>query len=210
MLAGLGPASLGRAAALDLGAGFGMHSIPLARMGYEVTAVDSSAHLLATLSDHAAGLAIRTVESDLMRFVEHCKAPLDLILCMGDTLTHLLDVEVVANLFAAACRLLKSGGRMVLTYRDYTGDPIAALRFVPIRGDADRILTCCLETTPSHLVVHDLLHERAGAVWKTSASSYRKIRLRPLWVTEILQSLGFEVHCDADARGMIRVTAAKP
>ena len=61
-----------------------------------------------------------------MRFVEHCKAPLDLILCMGDTLTHLLDVEVVANLFAAACRLLKPGGRMVLTYRDYTGDPIAS------------------------------------------------------------------------------------
>ena len=32
--------------AIDLGSGFGMHAIPLARLGYAVTAIDSSAILL--------------------------------------------------------------------------------------------------------------------------------------------------------------------
>lgn len=35
--------------ALDLGAGFGMHAIPLARLGYAVTAIDSSTELLSQL-----------------------------------------------------------------------------------------------------------------------------------------------------------------
>ena len=42
----------GRGLALDLGAGFGMHAIPLARGGYEVVALDTSAELLDALREH--------------------------------------------------------------------------------------------------------------------------------------------------------------
>ncbi|MEP7297535.1 MAG: methyltransferase domain-containing protein [Burkholderiales bacterium] len=42
--------------AVDLGAGFGMHSPPLARTGFRVLAIDTSQHLLAELQQHAAGL----------------------------------------------------------------------------------------------------------------------------------------------------------
>jgi hypothetical protein len=46
------------AIALDLGAGFGMHSVPLARRGFSVVAVDSSAALLGELRGHAGALPI--------------------------------------------------------------------------------------------------------------------------------------------------------
>src|SRR6185312_17315128 len=74
--------------AVDLGAGFGMHSIPLARRGFEVLALDSSAELLRELRTLAAALAVEAVQDDILSFREHLTggAP-EVILCMGDTLT---------------------------------------------------------------------------------------------------------------------------
>src|SRR6202021_2787730 len=78
----------GTGVAVDLGAGFGMHTIALARAGYQVVAIDSSAALLQLLQEHSQGLPIRTVEADLLDFRNLLTDPADLIVCMGDTLTH--------------------------------------------------------------------------------------------------------------------------
>ena len=43
---------------VDLGAGFGMHAIPMARSGARVVAIDSSAHLLAELKRLAGDVAL--------------------------------------------------------------------------------------------------------------------------------------------------------
>src|ERR1700735_489709 len=51
--------------AVDLGCGFGMHSIPLADRGCSVLALDSSAYLLEQLKEHAGMLTITAVEDDL-------------------------------------------------------------------------------------------------------------------------------------------------
>ena len=53
--------------AIDLGAGFGMHAIPLARTGWRVMAVDSSPVLLRQLSAFADGLQIDVHCGDLAR-----------------------------------------------------------------------------------------------------------------------------------------------
>lgn len=47
--------------AVDLGAGFGMHTIPLARRGCSVVAVDTSSILLDELRVHAEALPVRAV-----------------------------------------------------------------------------------------------------------------------------------------------------
>lgn len=81
--------------AVDLGAGFGMHSIPLARAGHQVLAVDTSRLLLAELRKHGEGLDVTAIEADLLDFAAHLRRPADLILCMGDTLTHLQSTSDV-------------------------------------------------------------------------------------------------------------------
>jgi 2-polyprenyl-3-methyl-5-hydroxy-6-metoxy-1,4-benzoquinol methylase len=53
------PASTG-ASAVDLGAGFGLHSLPLARRGFSVIAIDSYAPLLEELAARKGTLAVRT------------------------------------------------------------------------------------------------------------------------------------------------------
>jgi len=195
--------------AVDLGAGFGMHSIPLARRGFEVLAVDSSAELLRQLRTLAAALPVEAVRDDILSFREHLTggAP-EVILCMGDTLTHLSDPRAVESLFAAAAAALAPEGVFVLSFRDYTTPLEGERRFIPVKSDADRILTCFLEYGEGYIDVHDLVHERSGGEWRQRVSAYRKLRLAPDWVAAALGSAGFRTRRQAGPSGMVRLVAA--
>jgi SAM-dependent methyltransferase len=196
--------------AIDLGAGFGMHAIPLARAGYEVLALDTSAVLLDVLRGNSDGLPIRVVEGNLLDFRRHATAPASLIVCLGDTLTHLESAEDVERLARDVRSSLRSGGRFVATFRDYTGPATGDARFIPVRSDASRIHTCFLEEQPDHMRVHDIVHERDGAAWRMRVSSYPKLRLAPAAVAETLRYVGLDATVEPAARGMVRVTAMRP
>ncbi len=195
--------------AIDLGAGFGMHSIPLARCGYSVVAIDSSPKLLEVLQDHIESLPIQTVEDDLLAFQKYLNAKAHLILCMGDTLTHLSDAQSVEQLFSLVAESLHPDGMFITTFRDYTSALVGDGRFIPVKSDNDRILTCFLEYSPDYVTVHDVLHERSGSIWQLSVSSYRKLRLSPEWVSSKLQAKGFTVRIEPGLAGMVRVVAKR-
>ncbi|MCA9259829.1 MAG: methyltransferase domain-containing protein [Planctomycetales bacterium] len=194
---------------LDLGAGFGMHAIPLARRGYCVTAVDSSELLLGTLRQYAADVPVATNHGDLVEYVEDLASNLDLILCMGDTLPHLQDDAQVQRLILGAHRALRPRGRLVLSFRDYTQAREGVARFLPVRSDEARILTCFLEYSTSHVTVHDLLQEKQGNAWTTTVSAYRKLRLTPDSVVAALVAQGFNARCEKGVAGMVRIDAVR-
>lgn len=194
--------------AVDLGAGFGMHAIPLARRGYSVVAVNGSSILLEALRHQAQALPIRIVHDDLLNFPALLAAKAHLILCMGDTLTHLPDQESVARLAAHVEASLQRGGKFIATFRDYTEPLVGDKRFIPVKSDSQRILTCFLEYFPDHVAVHDVLHEQdASSTWQMRVSSYQKLRLSPAWVCAILEARGFSVRVEPGPAGMVRVVA---
>lgn len=190
---------------VDLGAGFGMHAIPLARAGSRVLAVDTSTDLLKELDHLAKGLPIETVADDLLSFRAHLSGKADAVLCMGDTLTHLPEHTHVDFLAQEVHESLRPGGQFVLSFRDYSVALEGDARFIPVRSDERRILTCFLEYEEDTVVVHDILHERAGDAWETRVSSYRKLRLSPDRVIASLETCGFEVRRQEGLRGMVRV-----
>lgn len=195
--------------AIDLGAGFGMHAVPLARAGWRVLAIDSSPALLAELTTHAAGLPIRVHRGDLQRFADLLdnEPAADLILCMGDTLTHLESHDATAALAHSVASRLARSGRFVATFRDYTRLPAGDARFIPVRADEQRILTCFLEEHPEVVLVHDLVHERTPTGWTTRVSSYRKLRLAPEAVRQAFAAAGLETRVEPGPRGMVRLVA---
>jgi uncharacterized UPF0146 family protein len=199
----------GQDLAVDLGAGFGMHAIPLARGGYHVVAIDSSRRLLDVLRAHAAGLSIRVIEDDLLDFKRHILEPASLIVCLGDTLTHLTEVGHVERLCGDIAASLARGGRVHLTFRDYSRLAEGNERFIRVRTDADRILTCFLEQQGERLRVHDIVHERDGATWGMKVSSYPKLRLAPTAVAAMLQRAGLEASVGDVLRGMTTITAIR-
>jgi methyltransferase family protein len=203
---GLVPRLTGQA--VDLGAGFGMHAIALARRSFTVLAMDTCGELLQTLRQTAGDLPIRTVEGDLLTFARYVDGLSELVLCMGDTLTHLPDVASVGALFDSVAKQLCAGGKFVLTFRDYSTPLRGEQRFIPVRSDAGRILTCVLDYEDQHVVVQDLLHEFDGTVWRQRVSSYRKLRIDPAAAVALLESRGFTVERSAGPAGMVCLVAS--
>ena len=198
------------AIAVDLGSGPGCQSIPLARQGYDVLAVDFCQPLLDELSAHAGDLPIRTVCDDIARFDQYLSAPADLIVCMGDTLVHLPDENAVDALLDSVCAALKPGGRFIYAIRDYhTTVPEGADRFVPIRSSDDRIFTCFLDYEDESVHVHDLLHTRVDGEWTLSISDYRKLRLSCESIDARLAAGGCPVARSVPLDGMITGIARK-
>ena len=203
---GLGPVESG--VAVDLGAGLGVHTIPLTELGYSVVALDTCVELLDELKSRASSENIRPVVGDLTAFQGHLDESADVILCMGDTLTHLPSHQEIETLFQHVRASLAPNGRFLATFRDYVSAPMeGTARFIPVRSDADRILTCFLEYQQDTVLVHDLLHVRDGSEWKMKVSAYPKLRLDPAWIWEFLEELDMETTVEKGPRGMVRVIA---
>jgi len=195
--------------ALDLGAGFGMHAIPLARQGWSVLAIDSSALLLEELRAHPDGDSVTTVQDDLLRFPQYISGCPDAILCMGDTLTHLPDRTVVRSLFALVSEHLPVGGRLVLSFRDYSKALEGPDRFILVKSDESRVFTCFLEYKEDTVRVHDILHQRSEGSRLMRVSAYEKLRLAPEWVQGQLECYGLSVRQEAGLAGLVRVIAVR-
>jgi SAM-dependent methyltransferase len=202
----------GEGLAIDLGCGPGYQTVALARLGFSpVRAVDGSETLLNELAEHAKGLAVERVHGDI-RDLKKFAAPesASAIVCMGDTLTHLESLDDVSQLLANAYAALKPDGILALTFRDLSMERSGLDRFLPIRADEDRIMTCVLEYETDHVVINDLIYVREGASWSLHKSSFRKIRLGVEDVLADLRLLGFKLRVNKSlANGMQAIAAMK-
>jgi len=194
--------------AVDLGSGPGFQSIALADLGFSpVLAIDTSEELLQELEAHRGTRPIETQVGDISEFADSRQAAV--VVCMGDTLTHLPSKDAVRAMFGAVAKRLVSGGKFVLTYRDLTATLAGTERFIPVRSDADRIMTCFLEYEGADFVqVTDLLHVRGEGEWLLQKSSYRKLRLSRGWVKQALTEAGFTAQTDGQAGRMSMVVAS--
>jgi SAM-dependent methyltransferase len=181
-LAGAGVIT-GSGPALDLGAGPGYASVALAELGYgPVVAVDASPAMVADLST-STGPPVRPVcasIADLPKLAaEH--GPFAVIVCLGDTVPHLPSRAAVSQLLADSAAALAPAGRLVLTFRDLSADPVGTHRSLLVRSDDEAILTCVLDHLDADTVrVTDLLHTRTpDGAWSLESSSYPKLRLSP-------------------------------
>lgn len=195
--------------ALDLGAAHGIQAIALANLGFDVTAVDFHAPLLHALHQNDEQKRVHVIEDELRSFLSHTSMQPELIVCMGDTLTHLDTIDQVEEFFLHAQQKLLPGGKLILSFRDLTREYKDEHRFIPVRSDHDRILTCFLEYFPNKVIVHDILHERDGDHWKQSISAYAKLRLNEAMVRSMLIKEQFSVVGVEMISGMIYVIAQK-
>jgi SAM-dependent methyltransferase len=200
----------GTALAVDLGAGPGFQSLPLADLGYRVLALDTSQTLLDELSARKQQRDIAVVCDDMMNFPVHMSSLAQLIVCMTDTLLHLSSRAEVGKLFQQCIDALESGGKLVLTFRDLTRELQGADRFFRVRSDESRIFSCFLDYQPDHVLVHDLLYIRVDGDWRLSKSAYRKLRLAPDECVEWLRKSGFEIASHRVDHGMVTLIAHKP
>ncbi len=107
--------------ALDAGSGTGFHSILMGQLGVRVTAVDLSKRMLERARVHArdGGQDIETIQSSFLDLPDRTNKKYDAVLCLGNSLPHLLtskDLEKSIKNFAA---LLNPGGILLLQLLNY-------------------------------------------------------------------------------------------
>ncbi|MFO1073442.1 MAG: class I SAM-dependent methyltransferase [Geminicoccaceae bacterium] len=197
--------------ALDLGCGPGYQSVALCDLGYEaVMALDTSQAFLDELATISHDLPIKTQLQDIRdfsAFVDDTSA--DAIVCMGDTITHLVSMSDVSQLLSAAYKVLCHGGRLALTFRDFSKELTGTDRFIPVRSDDQHIMMCALLYSENYVEVNDLIYQRCNEGWRLHKSSYRKLRLDPALVAEELRQLGFVIEVETAVQRMQAIVAHK-
>lgn len=201
---------LPRGLAIDLGAGSGFQSIPLAELGFSVVAIDFCESLLSELRDRVGNLPIRTIHDNILNFSKYVEEQAQVIVCMGDTLTHLESLDSVQSLLLSVESTLAAQGKLVLTFRDYISvEPQGTQRFIPVQSDESTILTCFLEYREDVVEVYDLVYRKEGDRWVLSTSSYPKLRIDKNWVCDQLRKSKLEVVQNTIINGMICIVAEK-
>jgi SAM-dependent methyltransferase len=195
LLDAVGLTDEGSGSVLDLGAGAGYHARVLASRGFSVTAVDTSETLLKELADVCAGLPVKTLQADLLDEPKLAAlGPFMLILCVGDTLTHLSSMKDVDKLIRMAARLLSPGGALLLQFREQPKELSPQDSVIKMRAERDRIMQCVLHFEPDRVWVTDVAHEWNGQAWITTKSTYPKLRISTEAILEIATTAGLNIR----------------
>lgn len=118
----------GVSSALDVACGTGRFALAMARHGVAVTGVDLSEGLLHQARMHAEDLSldVRWHRAAMEHLNGDVPGPFDAVLCMGNSIPHLLTDEALDAALAGFAERLAPGGVLVLHLLNYA--PILARR----------------------------------------------------------------------------------
>ncbi|MEN7549435.1 methyltransferase domain-containing protein [Rapidithrix thailandica] len=195
--------------ALDLGAGHGIQSVALGNLGFQVKALDFNKQLLSELQTNRQDLPIEIIEADIRSVENYEDLQPELIVCWGDTLTHLDNTTEVKEFIENCAKTLIPKGKLLLSFRDYTFELKGDKRFIPVKQDGEKILTCFLEYETERVRVTDLLYEKNGKGWEQKVSSYYKVRISPQEVEKTLVENGLTLRISQSINGLRMILAEK-
>jgi len=196
--------------AIDLGCGHGIQSIALAKRGFKVISVDVNKQLLIELYQNKEDLPVLIVENDIFSYLSNSKDVIpEVIVCMGDTLSHFDTFDSLKKLFVSCYEMLTPGGKFIISYRDYSRALTGNSRFVTVRSDEYRIFSCFLEYFETTVGVTDILYEFNNGRWVQLVSSYQKLRITEQDIQLWLKEAGFKQVSSLTVNRMIHTILQK-
>jgi SAM-dependent methyltransferase len=190
---GVGPHTV-----LDCSCGIGTQAIGLALSGHQVVASDLSpvAATRAAAEAAARGAAIAVTAAD-MRLLPFTASVFDAVVCADNSLPHLLSAPDLRAALAGMRRVLRVGGLVVVTVRDYDeareAKPTAVLPQVS-ETPGGRVITCQLWHWHDDGEHYDLEHFQlipAGQAWDVRVRRTTYWALKRSELTELVADAGF-------------------
>jgi SAM-dependent methyltransferase len=194
--------------AVDAGCGTGFHSLLLARLGVQVTAVDLSEAMLEKLREHVAaeGLSMTTVRASFQKLQHTLKMSFDAVFCMGNALAHLLtaaDLHLALDNFSA---LLNPGGILVIQVLNFERILAQRPRVLNVKTSGNTVFTRSYEYDDP-LIRFNIVKSTEG---NAQPDDVVTTTLRPVLWKELSVMLGDAGFENARCFGSISMTEYEP
>ncbi|MZR13741.1 methyltransferase domain-containing protein [Maritimibacter sp. DP07] len=111
----------GKERVLDVACGTGFHSVRLTKAGFDVTAADGNAAMVAKAFENGQrhGLILKTAQADWRWLNRDIHGKYDAIICLGNSFTHLHEEQDRRRALAEFYAALKHDGVLILDQRNY-------------------------------------------------------------------------------------------
>ncbi len=169
---------------LDLGSGTGEHARFLAGEGFEVVGVDVSEAMLERAREGGVPPGVTFLHGDLVHVDQLVSGRFGGAVCLGNTLTHVTDLDALTNLFSAVRRVLLPGAPFILQVLNYERLVRNGQRCLP--------LTFIQDEEGESIFLRVMTHQPGGGVIFTpSVLRYRPDGQPPL---EVVSSHNVPLH----------------
>lgn len=189
---------IGARRVLDAACGTGQHALALARAGLQVVGTDSSTPMIEVARKNAAGNAnVRFEVAAFGRTYDVVGGGFDAVLCLGNSLPHLLTPGAVAEALADMAACLRPGGLLIIQNRNFDRVVARRERWMEPQshreGDREWIFLRFYDWEPDNLVGFNMVTlQREGSIeWRQRIS---RSLLRPQLAGELeslVQDAGF-------------------
>ena len=117
---------------LDLACGTGHHSIFFAKSGYEVTGVDKSREMIRIARINSKKVfGVKFLKADFLDVYPKIKEKFDAVICLGNSLPHLLSRKDLKKTLHNIYNLLNPEGILLIQNRNYDKILQKKIRFMP-------------------------------------------------------------------------------
>ncbi len=203
---------------LDTACGTGMHAIELARRGYEVVGADLSVPMIERARENSAavGCEARFVVAGFgelaaklaLSRVEGVGNNFDALLCLGNSLPHVLTTEALHETLTDFAAVLRPGGLLLIQNRNFDAVMAGRARWMPPqahrKGNREWLFVHFYDFNPDGTLTFNVVtlrRDEAGE-WTQQVEA---TTLRPLLQAELLDAVavtGFSnATCYGDMQG---------
>ena len=177
---------------LDCACGTGHHIIMLRQLGYEIEGSDLSPAMIGETQKNLKKYGIETTirVSDFKNLLNNFKNTFDAILCIGNSLPHLLSEQEIFEALSSIYRLLNNKGILILEQRNYDKLVKNQERFFPVSFRENEVFFYVLDYYPSKIVFNVIDLETDNKKFKVFSTEYYPLFTEKLG--NILKNLGFK------------------
>lgn len=184
----------------DAACGTGVHAIALAQAGFAVAGADLSAGMIERARENAreAGVAVDLRVAGFGQLAQTFQDPFDALLCLGNSLPHLLSLAQLADALQDFAACLRPGGLVLIQNRNFDAVLLEQERWMEPQshreGDREWVFLRFYDYNPDGLITFNIVNlTRQGSTgWQQSITSTRIYPMRHAEVKDALIAGGFD------------------
>lgn len=185
---------------LDMACGSGRHSIALAARGADVIGIDSSKSMILAAEIHAKeqGVTPKFIVANMKSVKDTAEGSFDLIVCLGNSLALVNDIDTLKHVVRDVFQILKDGGSFVVQVLNFEEIHWSGFRNFPMKtgklSNGEEITFARLfehsDYPFSSTLVMSAFRKKEGE-WTSEVSTQKVLNLKHNQMKSILLEAGF-------------------